>query len=143
MFLDSLLALDAKEPIYLGTSLNRWPSYHAHFTGMVTGFSHSLVCSVVTTRRLLSSLQVQTLTAGIGKMSREDIQTWWDDDVLTGEIMVSSSLARIVLLPRSSTCHPDLNAMNLRNLYLHSVIHTLHPLGDTLPTLPRRILEPA
>jgi len=46
LFLDTLLALDAKEAIYLGTSLNRWPAFHAHFTGMLTGFSHPLVSLV-------------------------------------------------------------------------------------------------
>lgn len=37
----------------------------------------------------LAELQVKTLSAGISKMSREDIEVWYDDDVLTGEIMVS------------------------------------------------------
>ncbi|KAK4685573.1 hypothetical protein P7C73_g4576, partial [Tremellales sp. Uapishka_1] len=71
-FLDALLALDPKQPVYLGTSLNRWPSYHYHFTGLVTGFSWP---------------PLQTLSAGIGEMPREEIETWWDDDVLTGELL--------------------------------------------------------
>ncbi|KAK8847330.1 hypothetical protein IAR55_005187 [Kwoniella newhampshirensis] len=71
-FLDTLLTLDPHIPHYLGTSLNRWPPYHHHFTGMVTGFSWGLV---------------KTLADGIGRMSRQDIEASWDDDVLTGEIM--------------------------------------------------------
>ncbi|ORY27905.1 hypothetical protein BCR39DRAFT_588985 [Naematelia encephala] len=72
VFLDTLLELDPHLPHYLGTSLNRWPAYHHHFTGMVTGFSWGLV---------------KTLSSGIGSMTRQEIETWWDDDVLTGELM--------------------------------------------------------
>ena len=43
VFLDSLLEFDQHQPIFLGTSLNRWPAYHWHFTGMLTGFSWPLV----------------------------------------------------------------------------------------------------
>ena len=43
VFLDSLIALDPKTPTYLGTSLNRWPPFQHHFTGMLTGFSWGLV----------------------------------------------------------------------------------------------------
>jgi hypothetical protein len=43
VFLDSLIALDPKVPTYLGTSLNRWPAFQHHFTGMLTGFSWGLV----------------------------------------------------------------------------------------------------
>jgi hypothetical protein len=42
-FLDVLVTLNPQDPIYLGTSLNRWPAFHAHMTGMVTGFSWPLV----------------------------------------------------------------------------------------------------
>ena len=42
-FLDELLTLDPRQPVYVGTSLNRFPAYHYHFTGMLTGFSWSLV----------------------------------------------------------------------------------------------------
>ncbi|WOO81125.1 uncharacterized protein LOC62_03G004659 [Vanrija pseudolonga] len=64
-FLDELLSLDASKPIYTGTSLARWPAYHHHFTGMVTGFSWPLV---------------RTLAEGIDKMSHDDIKAAWDDD---------------------------------------------------------------
>lgn len=43
VFLDTLITLDPQKPIYLGTSLNRWPAFHYHFTGMLTGFSWPLV----------------------------------------------------------------------------------------------------
>jgi hypothetical protein len=43
MLLDTLLSLDHRQPHYLGTSLNHWPGYHHHFTGMSMGFSWSLV----------------------------------------------------------------------------------------------------
>jgi hypothetical protein len=33
--------------------------------------------------------QLKTLSTGIGKMTRQEIEVWWDDDVLTGELMVS------------------------------------------------------
>jgi hypothetical protein len=46
VFLDSLIALDPKVPTYLGTSLNRWPAFQHHFTGMLTGFSWGLVCLI-------------------------------------------------------------------------------------------------
>lgn len=42
-FLDTLLSLNPQLPYYLGTSLNRWPAYHHHFTGMVTGFNWGVV----------------------------------------------------------------------------------------------------
>ena len=42
-FLDVLVSLDARIPHYLGTSLNRWPPYHHHFTGLLTGFSWGVV----------------------------------------------------------------------------------------------------
>ena len=41
--LDDLLALDPREPTYVGTSLNRWPAYHYHFTGMLTGYNWGVV----------------------------------------------------------------------------------------------------
>jgi hypothetical protein len=49
--LDTLLKLDHHQPHYLGTSLNRWPGYHHHFTGMSMGFSWGLVraCHLRTT----------------------------------------------------------------------------------------------
>ncbi|WWC88105.1 uncharacterized protein L201_003009 [Kwoniella dendrophila CBS 6074] len=71
-FLDSLMDFDPQKSYYLGTSLNRWPVFHHHFTGMTTGFSWPVV---------------KTMAAGINKMSRQEIEAWWDDDVLTGEIM--------------------------------------------------------
>ncbi|WWD21417.1 hypothetical protein CI109_105902 [Kwoniella shandongensis] len=71
-FLDTLITLDPHIPHYLGTSLNRWPPYQHHFTGMVTGFSWGVV---------------KTMAAGIAKMPRGDIEWSYDDDVLTGEIM--------------------------------------------------------
>ncbi|RSH82995.1 hypothetical protein EHS25_005705 [Saitozyma podzolica] len=73
MLLDTLLSLDHRQPHYLGTSLNHWPGYHHHFTGMSMGFIWSLL---------------KTPSAGIGKMSREAIETW-DEDVLMGELMVA------------------------------------------------------
>ncbi|KAL7418343.1 hypothetical protein Q5752_006801 [Cryptotrichosporon argae] len=87
VFLDTLTTLNPHEPYYVGTSLNRWPAYHHHFTGMVTGFSWPLV---------------KTLSAGIGNMSREEIEVWWDDDVLTGEIMFC--------LPSAPHCRPHPHA---------------------------------
>jgi hypothetical protein len=41
--LNLLLSLDIREPTYLGTSLVRWPSYHNHFTGFLTGFNYGVV----------------------------------------------------------------------------------------------------
>lgn len=46
-FLDTLMTLDPHDSYYLGTSLNRWPAYHHHFTGMVTGFSWPVVSARV------------------------------------------------------------------------------------------------
>ncbi|KAL1411468.1 hypothetical protein Q8F55_002424 [Vanrija albida] len=71
-FLDTLLAHDASKPIYAGTSLARWPAYHHHFTGLVTGFSWPLL---------------RTLAEGIDKMTHAEIVRSFDDDVLTGELM--------------------------------------------------------
>jgi hypothetical protein len=48
VFLDTLISLDPQKPIYLGTSLNRWPAFHHHFTGMLTGFSWPLVSASAT-----------------------------------------------------------------------------------------------
>ncbi|RSH91486.1 hypothetical protein EHS25_009785 [Saitozyma podzolica] len=102
VFLDTLTTLDPQKPIYLGTSLNRWPAFHYHFTGMLTGFSWPLL---------------QTLAAGIGKMSRQEIEAWWDDDVLTGELMFClppaphcrpQSLANHILHPLPAYCDPRL-----------------------------------
>jgi hypothetical protein len=41
----------------------------------------------------MSASQLKTLSTGIGKMTRQEIEVWWDDDVLTGELMVSAALA--------------------------------------------------
>lgn len=55
--------------------------------------------------------QYKTLSEGINKMSKEDVQAAWDDDVLTGEIMWS--------LPSAPHCRPPPS---------HS-----HREGDSLP----------
>ena len=39
--------------------------------------------------------QLKTLSTGIGKMTRQEIEVWWDDDVLTGELMVSATLVLV------------------------------------------------
>lgn len=43
--LDLLTSLNVHEPTYLGTSLARWPPYHFHFTGFLTGFNYGVVSS--------------------------------------------------------------------------------------------------
>jgi hypothetical protein len=71
---------------------------------------------------------VETLALGIGKMSRQEIETWWDDDVLTGEIMVHSfTIVLVSALTLSLICHPHLTVSPRKKLHYHPYQHTVTP----------------